>query len=160
KSLVRASLFALCLSPALALAQTPPAAPAVTQSAYAADAAFRAIYHDEWNWRMQLAGAWTEVSDETGRKPSRSLPDVSPKAQYLCRRKIPGEWRGMTLACRCGQVEGRIDPRRVHARASCNCRDCRAFARWLGSAGLLDSAGGTVILAMAPDALQISRGFE
>ena len=66
----------------------------------------------------------------------------------------------MKLACRCGQVEGQIDPRRVHARASCYCRDCRAFARWLGSAGLLDSAGGTDILAMAPDALQITRGFE
>ena len=66
----------------------------------------------------------------------------------------------MKLACRCGQVEGQIDPRRVHARASCYCRDCRAFARWLGSVGLLDSAGGTDILAMAPDGFQITRGFE
>jgi hypothetical protein len=66
----------------------------------------------------------------------------------------------MKLACRCGQVEGRIDPRRVHARASCYCRDCRAFARWLGGAGLLDVAGGSDILAMAPDGLQITRGFE
>lgn len=66
----------------------------------------------------------------------------------------------MKLACRCGQVEGRIDPRRAHARASCYCRDCRAFARWLGGAGLLDVAGGSDILAMAPDGLQITRGFE
>src|SRR5690606_3980506 len=42
----------------------------------------RAIYQDEWKWRMQLAGAWTEDSDETGRKPSRTLPDVSPKALW------------------------------------------------------------------------------
>ena len=66
----------------------------------------------------------------------------------------------MKLACRCGQVEGRIDPQRVHARASCYCRDCRAFARWLGGPELLDAAGGTDILAMAPDGLQITRGFE
>ena len=66
----------------------------------------------------------------------------------------------MKLACRCGQVEGRIDPRRVYARASCYCRDCQAFARWLGSPDLLDAAGGTDIAAMAPDGLQITRGFE
>lgn len=66
----------------------------------------------------------------------------------------------MKLACRCGQVEGRIDPRRVNARASCYCRDCRAFARWLGGVELLDAAGGTDILAMAPDGLQITRGSE
>lgn len=66
----------------------------------------------------------------------------------------------MKLACRCGQVEGRIDPQRVHVRASCHCRDCRAFARWLGAAGLLDAAGGTDIVAMAPDGLQVTRGSE
>ena len=66
----------------------------------------------------------------------------------------------MKLACRCGQVEGRIDPRRAYARASCYCRDCQAFARWLGSPELLDAAGGTDIVAMAPDGLQITRGFE
>lgn len=66
----------------------------------------------------------------------------------------------MKLACRCGQVEGRIDPRRTHARTSCYCRDCRAFARWLGGVELLDAGGGTDILAMAPDGLRITRGFE
>lgn len=66
----------------------------------------------------------------------------------------------MKLACRCGQVEGRIEPRRVHARASCYCRDCRAFARWLGDGALLDAAGGTDIVAMAPDGLQFTRGLD
>lgn len=66
----------------------------------------------------------------------------------------------MKLACRCGQVEGRIDPQRAYVRASCYCRDCRAFARWLGGAELLDTAGGSDIVAMAPDGLHITRGFE
>jgi hypothetical protein len=67
---------------------------------------------------------------------------------------------GMKLACRCGEVQGEIDPRRAYARATCYCRDCRAFARWLGGAGLLDAAGGTDIVAMAPDGLRFTRGFD
>ncbi|MDE2408362.1 MAG: hypothetical protein KGL91_10940 [Xanthomonadaceae bacterium] len=66
----------------------------------------------------------------------------------------------MKLACRCGQVQGEIDPARSYARATCYCRDCRAFARWLGGAGLLDAAGGSDILAMAPDGLRLTRGAD
>lgn len=80
KSLVRASLLALCLSSAIVHAQTSPAAPVAVTAPNAADTALRAIYEAEWKWRMQQAGAWTEDSDDAGRKPSRSLPDVSPKA--------------------------------------------------------------------------------
>ena len=80
KSIVRASLLALCLSSTFAHAQTTSAAPPVAQPANAADAAFRAIYETEWKWRMQQAGAWTEDSDEASHAPSHSLPDVSPEA--------------------------------------------------------------------------------
>lgn len=83
KSIVRTSLLALCLSPAFAHAQAAPAAsatPVAATTATPADAAFRAIYQTEWQWRMQLAGAWTEDSVDGTRKPSRSLPDASPQA--------------------------------------------------------------------------------
>ena len=66
----------------------------------------------------------------------------------------------MKLACRCGEVQGEIDPRRAYARATCYCRDCRAFACWLGGDGLLDAAGGTDIVAMSPDGLRFTRGFD
>lgn len=66
----------------------------------------------------------------------------------------------MDFACRCGQVRGELDPARAYARATCYCRDCQAFARWLGQAGVLDAAGGTDIVAMAPDGLRITQGFD
>jgi hypothetical protein len=66
----------------------------------------------------------------------------------------------MKLACRCGQVQGEVDPQRAYARATCYCRDCQAFARWLGGEGLLDAAGGTDIVAMAPAGLRFTRGFD
>jgi hypothetical protein len=66
----------------------------------------------------------------------------------------------MELTCRCGQVRGELDPARTYARATCYCRDCQAFARFLGQAGVLDSRGGTDIVAIAPDGLRITAGSE
>lgn len=71
---------------------------------------------------------------------------------------MPGD--GMKLSCRCGQVQGELDPRRAYARVTCYCRDCRAYARWLGGEGLLDAAGGTDIVAMGPDGLRFTRGMD
>jgi hypothetical protein len=66
----------------------------------------------------------------------------------------------MPLRCRCGQVRGELDLSRVYARATCYCRDCQAFARFLGGAGLLDPRGGTDVVAAAPDAIRIGAGAE
>ena len=66
----------------------------------------------------------------------------------------------MKLSCRCGQVQGEIAPHRAYARATCYCRDCRAYARWLGGEGLMDAAGGADIVPMAPDGLRFTRGAE
>lgn len=62
------------------------------------------------------------------------------------------------LRCRCGTVRGTLDPGRVYARATCYCKDCRAFARYLGAADVLDAAGGTDIAPVAPSALRITDG--
>lgn len=64
----------------------------------------------------------------------------------------------MPLQCRCGQVKGELELERVHARATCYCRDCQAFARFLGQPGVLDARGGTDIVAAAPDAVRITAG--
>lgn len=61
--------------------------------------------------------------------------------------------------CRCGTVQGEIEPGAVYARAVCYCRDCQAFARALGrEQEVLDPNGGTDIVAMAPDGLRFTAG--
>ncbi|MFT4197494.1 MAG: DUF6151 family protein, partial [Pseudoxanthomonas sp.] len=46
------------------------------------------------------------------------------------------------------------------ARATCYCRDCQAFARFLGQPGVLDAHAGTDIVPMAPAGLRITAGFD
>ena len=62
------------------------------------------------------------------------------------------------LRCRCGQVQGVIGTGNTYVRATCYCKDCRAFAQWLGDPGLLDAAGGVDVVAMAPSQVTITAG--
>lgn len=62
--------------------------------------------------------------------------------------------------CRCGTLRGEIEPRDVHARATCYCRDCQAFARALGRDDVLDADGGTDIIAMLPAGVRFTDGFD
>ena len=66
----------------------------------------------------------------------------------------------MQLRCRCGAVRGEMDTGRAYARATCYCKDCRAFARYLGQPGVLDDRGGTDIVATAPAAVRFTAGSE
>ncbi len=66
----------------------------------------------------------------------------------------------MQLRCRCGAVRGEMDTGRAYARATCYCKDCRAFARFLGQPGVLDASGGIDIVAMAPAAVRFTAGSE
>jgi len=54
------------------------------------------------------------------------------------------------LHCRCGKLHGYVTPARSSRRAVCYCRDCRAYARHLGRADVLDAHGGTEVVAMHP----------
>ena len=64
----------------------------------------------------------------------------------------------MQLRCRCGAVRGEMDTRRTYARATCYCKDCRAFARFLGAPDVLDAGGGVDIVATAPAAVRFTAG--
>lgn len=65
------------------------------------------------------------------------------------------------LRCRCGSVEGRIAEPARGARAICYCRDCQAYARYLGEPErTLDAAGGTDIVATTPERLHFTRGQD
>ena len=66
----------------------------------------------------------------------------------------------MQLRCRCGAVRGEMDTRRAYARATCYCKDCRAFARFLGQPEVLDASGGVDIVATAPAAVRFTSGSE
>jgi len=55
---------------------------------------------------------------------------------------------GHPFRCRCGQLQGEVVDTRGAMRAVCYCRDCQAYARWLGGTGdVLDAAGGTDVVA-------------
>jgi hypothetical protein len=53
-----------------------------------------------------------------------------------------------------------MDAGRAYVRATCYCKDCRAFARFLGQPGVLDASGGTDIVATAPAAVRFTAGSE
>lgn len=70
--------------------------------------------------------------------------------------------RAMAIAfhCRCGTLRGEIESREVYARATCYCRDCQAFARALGREDVLDTEGGTDIVAMLPAGVRFTDGTD
>ena len=67
----------------------------------------------------------------------------------------------IALRCRCDKLQGEVDVSRVAARAVCYCKDCQAFARYLGAEdAVLDAAGGTEVEATLPAAVRFTGGLE
>lgn len=66
----------------------------------------------------------------------------------------------LPLKCRCGAVRGEMQPARAYVRATCYCKDCRAYARFLERADVLDAAGGTDVVPTAPAAVRLTSGIE
>ncbi|ATD67835.1 hypothetical protein CNR27_10685 [Luteimonas chenhongjianii] len=64
------------------------------------------------------------------------------------------------LQCRCGQLRARLDSDRAYAHARCYCKDCRAYALWLGADDILDAQGGTALVATPPQALRFTAGLD
>jgi hypothetical protein len=66
------------------------------------------------------------------------------------------------LRCRCGAVKGQVDhPERAMGRGACYCRDCQAFAHFLGQpTQVLDAAGGTDVVATQPQHVTITQGRD
>ena len=66
------------------------------------------------------------------------------------------------LRCRCGQMRGvarKVSPS-AGFRIVCYCKDCQAFARFLGRPDVLDAAGGTDIFQMATGRVTLTAGTE
>jgi len=64
------------------------------------------------------------------------------------------------LRCRCGALEGHVIPAWSATHAVCYCRDCQAYARFLGGAGVVDDDGGTEVVATLPARVKLTHGLE
>lgn len=69
----------------------------------------------------------------------------------------------IAIRCSCGTLEGvarDLSPS-VGNRVVCYCKDCQAFARYLGrGAEVLDDAGGTDIFQTSPARVSFARGAD
>jgi Family of unknown function (DUF6151) len=65
------------------------------------------------------------------------------------------------LQCTCGTLKGYVShPERVN-RVVCYCRDCQAFAHFLGRAAeILDAKGGTDVIQTIPANVTFTQGQE
>jgi uncharacterized protein DUF6151 len=67
----------------------------------------------------------------------------------------------LPVQCQCGTVKGTVRRPRRLTRCICYCKDCRAFARFLGrSADILDEKGGTDVVQIVPADITFSQGRE
>jgi hypothetical protein len=65
------------------------------------------------------------------------------------------------LRCRCGTLKGHVSHPERASRGVCYCKDCQAFAHFLGTTGdILDEMGGTDIIATLPKYVSFTQGVE
>lgn len=65
------------------------------------------------------------------------------------------------IRCQCGALQGRLDHPERGLRLACYCKDCQAYARFLGRSGdILDALGGTDVVAVHPQQLTFTAGQE
>jgi hypothetical protein len=65
------------------------------------------------------------------------------------------------LKCRCGTIKGYISNPRSANRVVCYCKDCQAFARFLGQeSATLDAQGGSEIIQTLPKNVTFTQGVD
>jgi hypothetical protein len=65
------------------------------------------------------------------------------------------------LRCRCGHLQGSVSHPEAVNRGVCYCRDCQAFAHFLGRPGdILDTMGGTDVIATQPRYVSFTQGQD
>jgi hypothetical protein len=65
------------------------------------------------------------------------------------------------LRCRCGTLQGSVSHPEKVSRGVCYCKDCQAFAHFLGKPGdILDEMGGTDVVATLPKYVTFTEGVE
>ncbi len=66
----------------------------------------------------------------------------------------------IAIRCQCGNVRGEVDLERAYTRATCYCKDCQAYSRYLRRPDMVNRCGGTDIVPMSPAGVQIKSGQE
>jgi hypothetical protein len=65
------------------------------------------------------------------------------------------------LRCQCGTLRGQVSQPEKATRIVCYCKDCQAFARFLGKPDvILDELGGSDILAVHPQTVTFTEGQQ
>lgn len=66
------------------------------------------------------------------------------------------------LQCQCGRLRGYVShPDQVINRGICYCKDCRAYAHFLGKPReILDAMGGTEVVGVCPKYVTFTQGTE
>jgi Family of unknown function (DUF6151) len=65
------------------------------------------------------------------------------------------------LQCRCGTLKGFVDTSKPVNRSVCYCKDCQAFAHYLGRPSeILDGNGGTDVVQTIPAKVTLTQGQE
>lgn len=65
------------------------------------------------------------------------------------------------IQCKCGRLKGSVANVKITNRVKCYCRDCQAFAHFLGKESeILDRLGGTDIVQMLPKNISFIQGTE
>lgn len=65
------------------------------------------------------------------------------------------------LQCRCGSLKGYVETSNPVNRAVCYCKDCQAFAHFLGRPSeILDGNGGTDVIQTLPAKVTFTQGRE
>jgi hypothetical protein len=64
------------------------------------------------------------------------------------------------FACACGALRGEVAAAATTVRGVCYCRDCRAYARFLGTPGVTDALGGTEVVATLPNHVRFTAGLD
>ncbi|WP_411886806.1 DUF6151 family protein [Polaromonas sp. YR568] len=65
------------------------------------------------------------------------------------------------LRCQCGTLRGHVSHTELVCRGICYCKDCQAYAHFLGKAGeILDEMGGSDVVATLPQHVTFSQGIE
>ncbi len=65
------------------------------------------------------------------------------------------------ISCTCGALQGTLARRAGLHRGLCYCRDCQAFAHFLGRADeILDANGGSEVLQTSPSHVAFTQGAE
>ena len=65
------------------------------------------------------------------------------------------------LQCRCGSIKGFVSDPQSANRVVCYCKDCQAFAHFLGRGGeILDERGGSDVIQTLPKNVTFTQGIE